>query len=279
MRVDGLDTLQRLPDQTLTVTAQDIDKSRAWFDRVELKRQQQRGTGILTVALRSSGPAIDGSTDDWPADTEWAFIDRRGTRANFNSSSRPYEASSAVMVTSTHLFAAWRTTEKDLLNNSGETENALFKHGGCLDLMLATDPDAKPDRTEPALGDQRLLITQVKGKTRALLYRARVPGTAAPVPFSSPHRTIHIDVVSDVSSELQLATNREGRYEISVPLSVLHWQPKPGAVYRADIGLLRGTNGQTTQRVYWSNKATAITADVPSEAELTPRLWGKWKVQ
>jgi hypothetical protein len=119
----------------------------------------------------------------------------------------------------------------------------------------------------------------VKGKTRAMLYRARVPGTATPVPFSSPHRTIHIDVVSDVSREVQLATNREGRYEISVPLSVLHWQPKPGTVYRADIGLLRGANGQTTQRVYWSNKATAITADVPSEAELTPKLWGKWKVQ
>ena len=78
------------------------------------------------------------------------------------------------MVTSTHLFAAWRTTEKDLLNNSGETENALFKHGGCLDLMLAT--------------------------------------------------------------------NREGCYEISVPLSVLHWQPQPGTLYRADIGLLRGEN-------------------------------------
>ena len=48
----------------------------------------------------------------------------------------------------------------------------------------------------------------------------------------------------------QRRTNREGRYEISVPLSVLHWQPKPGAIYRADIGLLRGANGQTTQRVY-----------------------------
>lgn len=279
VRVDGLDTLQRLPEQTLTVTAHDIDKSRAWFDRVELKRRQQRGAGMLTVSMRSSGPTIDGSTDDWPADTEWAFIDRRGTKANFNSNSRPYEASAAVMVTSTHLFAAWRTTEKDLLNNSGETENALFKHGGCLDLMLAADPDAKPDRTEPAPGDQRLIITQVKGKTRALLYRAKVPGTAAPVPFSSPHRTIHIDVVSDVTNEVKLATNREGRYEISVPLSVLHWQPRPGTIYRADIGLLRGANGQTTQRVYWSNKATAITADVPSEAELTPRLWGKWKVQ
>jgi hypothetical protein len=35
---------------------------------------------------------------------------------------------------------------------------------------------------------------------------------------------------------------------------------------------------ERTQRVYCSNKATAITADVPSEAELRPDLWGKWKI-
>ena len=34
---------------------------------------------------------------------------------------------------------------------------------------------------------------------------------------------------------------------------------------------------QTLQRAYWSNKATGITADVPSEAMLTPQLWGKWE--
>jgi hypothetical protein len=36
-----------------------------------------------------------------------------------------------------------------------------------------------------------------------------------------------------------------------------------------------GAGGQTTQHVYRTNKATAITSDVPSEAELTPKLWGK----
>ena len=45
---------------------------------------------------------------------------------------------------------------------------------------------------------------------------------------------------------------------------------------KADIGVLRGDGMQTTQRVYWSNKGTAITSDVPSEAMLTPNLWGKW---
>ena len=39
-------------------------------------------------------------------------------------------------------------------------------------------------------GDERLLITQMKGKTVALIYRAVVPGTKEPVPFSSPSRTI-----------------------------------------------------------------------------------------
>ena len=63
-----------------------------------------------------------------------------------------------------------------------------------------------------------------------------------------------------------------------MPLETLHWQLKPEETYRADLGVLRGANGPTTQRVYWSNKATAITAAVPNEAELRPVLWEKWNV-
>jgi len=278
VRVDGLETLTRLPVQTITVTTDDLQHAQDWFNRTETQRQQQRGRGILNVPLRKTAPRVDGELTDWPPRTDWAFIDRRGTKANFNSNSRPYEVSAAVMLTDTHLYAAWRTTEKDLLNNTGETPNAPFKHGGCLDLMLATDPSAAPDRNGPAPGDQRLLITQVQGKTLALLYRARVPATKEPVVFSSPWRTITIDVIEDVSAYIVLATNKAGNFEISVPLSSLYWQPKLAETYRADLGVLRGANGQTTQRVYWANKATAITADVPSEAELTPKLWGKWRI-
>ena len=56
-------------------------------------------------------------------------------------------------------------------------------------------------------------------------------------------------------------------------------RPEVMQAIKGDIGILRGNGFQTLQRVYWNNKATAITADVPSEAELTPKLWGKWKVQ
>jgi hypothetical protein len=144
--------------------------------------------------------------------------------------------------------------------------------------MLATDPRANPTRATPAPGDQRLLVTRVGNKPRALLYRAKVPGATEPVAFSSPWRTITIDAVEEVTAQVALASDNAGVFELSIPLAVLRWQPQPGETYRADLGVLRGAGGQTTQRVYWANKATAITADVPSEAELTPRLWGKWRV-
>ena len=277
VRIDGLDQLQRLPESEVVVTAADLQKARDWFAAAELRRQQQRGSGTLRVVQRKQGPKIDGNLADWPTTTDWAAIDRRGTKANFNSNSLPYEVHAAVSLSETHLFAAWRTTEKMLLNNSGESPNALFKHGGCLDLMLATDPEAKPERATPVAGDQRLLITLVKNQPRALLYRAKVPGTKEPAVFSSPWRSISIDEVVDVTDKIEFGADGNGNFEIALPLEALHWQPQPGVTYRGDLGVLRGSNGQTTQRIYWVNKATAITADVPSEAELTPRLWENGK--
>jgi hypothetical protein len=55
--------------------------------------------------------------------------------------------------------------------------------------------------------------------------------------------------------------------------------PQPLLGSDEDIGVLRGANFQTTQRGYWSNKATATNADVPSEAELTPCPGAKWRME
>ena len=214
------------------------------------------------------------------------MIDRRGTGANFDSDSKPYDITAAVAIAGDRLYAAFRTQDAELLKNSGETPNAPFKSGGCLDLMLGTNAAADPKRARPVAGDERLLVTQIKGQTLALLYRAVVPGTKEPVPFSSPWRTITLDRVDDVSAQVQFAASvekddkgkvRAAFYEVSVPLAALGLTPADGQAIKADIGLLRGNGFQTLQRVYWNNKATAITADVPSEAELTPALWGRWQ--
>ena len=93
--------------------------------------------------------------------------------------------------------------------------------------------------------------------------------------FSSPWRTITIDRVDDVSDQLQFAS-ADGNFELSVPLAVLGLKPESGQTIRADLGVLRGNGFQTLHRVYWGNKATGITSDVPSEAMLVPSLWGRW---
>jgi hypothetical protein len=274
VRVEGLESLRRLPDGELNITADDLKRAQDWQVQNEAARQKQSGAETLRVALRAAAPAVDGTLEDW-AGAQWATIDKRGVKAWFNSNSKPYDVGAALAIAGDKLYAAFRTGDPKLLDNTGETLNAPFKTGGALDLMLGCDAAADPRRTAPVAGDVRLLVTLVKGKPLALLYRAVVPGTAVAdrVPFSSPWRTIYFDRVEDVSAQMQFA-GKDGNFEFSIPLAVLGLKPAAGQRLRGDLGVLRGSGGQTVQRIYWSNKATAITADVPSEAQLTPQLWG-----
>ncbi len=278
VRIDGLDSIRRLPARPLRVTADDLARAADWYAAAEAARQRAAVREPLRVAIRKAAPTIDGSLGDWPDDAGWAVIDRRGTRATFNSDSRPYAVDAAVCIADGRLFAAFRTGDAELLRNAGGDANALFKTGGGLDLMLGTDPNADPGRTEPVAGDLRLLVTVVDGRPQAVLYRPVATKDRDPVGFSSPWRTVTFDSVKDVTADLAFAAGKGGAFEFSVPLTVLGWSPQADAAYSGDLGLLRGNGFQTLQRVYWSNKATAITSDVPSEAALTPRLWGTWQV-
>lgn len=275
VRVDGLETLRRLPDSEIKLSADDLVQARAYFVEAEAERQKSKGNGVLKVARADKAPKVDGLLEDWTG-TNWVEIDKSGVAAFFDSKTKPYDVSATVVVTGDRLYAAFRTGDSNLLRNTGEMANALFKTGGALDLMIGVDSGSDVNRQKPVAGDLRLLVTQVGGKTAARLYRAVVPGTKDPVPFSSPWRAITLDRVEDVSSDVELA-GRDGNFEVSIPLAVLGLQPKAGVVIKGDVGILRGNGFQTLQRVYWSNKASGITADVPSEAELIPRLWGRWE--
>lgn len=279
VQVHNLDKAKRLPTQSLAVDQDMLKECLNWQVQSEAARLASQVPSRITVPISSKSITVDGKLDEWQT-VQWATIDQRGNKAYFNSNAMPYDVSAAIQVVGDRLYIAWRTTEKNLLQNSGEIDIAPFKTGGALDLMIATDPAAKPDRNMPVAGDQRLIITQVgtdrrKLQNMAVLYKAIVSGTPADqrVPFTSPVQSISFDVVRNVTGDVQLA-QKDGDFEVSIPLSVLGLEPKPGIAVKGDLGVLRGTVGKTSQRVYWSNKATAITADVPSEAQLLPKLWG-----
>jgi hypothetical protein len=280
VKIEGLETLRRLAADNVNVTADGLKKIQAYQVTREEKRKLEQGAGRLTVPVQAAAPRVDGNLDDWSG-AAWVEIERRGVGAYFNSNSKPYDIRGAVAVADDKLFAAWRTGDRELLKNSGEMPFALFKTGGTLELMIGADPSADPKRRSPVAGDLRLLVTQVKGQPRALIYRPVVPGAPAErkVPFSSPSRTLVFDQVEEVSDQVKLAGDGKGNYEISISLSVLRLKPQPGMRIRGDMGILRGDGSQTLSRLYWSNKATGIVSDVPSEAELLPSLWGAWEFQ
>ena len=266
VRVDGLETIRRIAPAPLVVTAASLREAAAWRLRAEADRQRQRGSETLRVALADGGP-------DW-AKAEWVTIDKRGVAAYFDSNSKPYDVQAALALSGDTLYAAFRTGDRELLRNSGALPNAIFRTGGCLDLMIGADPTADPQRARPVAGDARLLVSVVGDKTAAWLYRAVVLGTREPVPFSSPWRTVTLDRVEDVSGRVTLSADGKGGYVVAAPLEMLGIKPAPGMRIKGDIGILRGNGRETVQRVYWRNKATGITSDIPSEAELTPSLWG-----
>ena len=272
--VGGLESIHRLPGSTLTLSAAQLAKAQSWTLEQEALRQQAQGSGTLKVAMRSSAPTVDGDLSEW-AGVDWATIDRRRIQEG-DWGSRTDLITGAVAVAGDRLYVAWRTGDGNLLRNAGTTWQTLFKSGGCLDLMIGANPAADAKRAEPVAGDRRLLVSLVAGKPVAVLYTPVVPGHSGDrVPFASPVSTVLMDEVVRVDDQIQLA-GKDGTYELSVPLALLGLKPVADQAISADIGILRGNGFATMQRVYWSNKATSITADVPSEARLSPNLWGRW---
>ena len=259
-RVTGWETIRRRDFGGLSVD----EKSMASLPATKTEPSRQQGRQELQVVLRATGPAVDGQLNDWEK-ADWARIDDN--------------TSGAVTFTDETLFAAWKTNDAKLLTNDGGATNFLFKAGGALDLMIGANRLGDVNRRQPVEGDLRLLITQVKGRPRATLYRAVVPNSAEAqkVLFESPIGKVLFDEVRDVSSQIKLAQNGSD-FEISVPLALLGMKPETGVDILGDIGVLRGNGLQTIQRQYWNNLNTAIVSDIPSEALLQPRNWGTWKL-
>ena len=232
-----------------------------------MEKARKTGRKELTVRRLAATPTMDLARDHW-MDTAWTTLDSR--------------ASAAVAIAGNTLYAAWHTGDPNAIAGGPGDFAYQFKHGGALDLMIgSSDPAADRSRHEPVMGDQRLLVTQIQGKTRAILYRAVAPGAPASeaVLFGSPIGQVHFDQVTDVTDRVKLST-QNGDFELAAPLAVLGLSTlKEGRQVLGDIGLLRGDGAQTTQRVYWNNQDTGMVSDVPSEARLRPANWGLWRFE
>lgn len=279
VRVDGLDSIKRLPVQSLEVTPALLTQAEEFHRRAAETAAAKAIKEPLQVAIRGTNMSVDGDLSDWTG-AKWVTIAPASGQGSPAQKALPV-AQGALSVAGDQLFVAVRSLSSDLLRNQGQTPQELFKTGGGLDVMLNSN------------GDKRLLLalTPDGKKPLAALYQPVVAGTKPEdrVAFSSPWRTIYFDRVQDVSARVQIkvknvtekdadgAPLRYEQIEASIPLSLLELAPKAGLTLRGDLGILRGDGEQTVQRLYWSNQATGLMNDVPGEAQLSPGAWGPWK--
>ncbi len=269
-RVTGLDTARRLPTQRLTVTAKDCAAARDFQARQAV--QQAKGKALSIVRLK-------GEVKDLPDYGQFDFSAGHVARWSFDAR---HTASATWAYDDANLYLTAREVLDDTpMINSGADVRTLFKTGDAVEFELRTAPD--DDSPQVIAGDLRLVLSVFDGKPVVVLYRYKVPGTAAPIPFASPVGTTKIDEVR-VLDDARLSIDRYGggyHLRAAIPLRDLGFAPARDKTYRGDFGIVYSDRGGKIDelRMYWANPADAMVNDLFSEAAINPAAWGRFKVE
>lgn len=154
MEVIGIEKFRRLRGK-IEVIPEDIRIAQRWEHRRH-KREVYKKAPVIDCYKLEEPPSIDGSSRDWDA----ASAELEEGRAKFRIA---YDSETRGM---------------GPLKNTGNQWDRLFKTGASLDLQMGTDPGAPFDRSARVEGDFRVLLTVMKGKPIAVLYRPVLPGTS-----------------------------------------------------------------------------------------------------
>ena len=174
VRVDGLGSAKRLPEKSVTVTA---DMLRRCVDATAAREAAEisiKGRKRLVAPIMSVPPVVDGRLDEWSLN-QWAMIEPRTW--------------ASIAASGDRLYLAFRSSRRNLMDNAGGSPwQALFKSGGGLDLMLSP---GKPSEKEsaPKAGDLRLLTARSGGGiSRYCISRSPMAGRVQPP--SARHRRL-----------------------------------------------------------------------------------------
>lgn len=265
--VRGLESLRRFKGEDLKV-----DETQLVAAEADNAKRASAAQQIKTLAIKplSAPIKVDGELGEWskiPAQS----IERTGF---------PERGSFRLAYDTEKLYACFSIEDQSPWKNEGKDFARLFKTGDCADLQFSTEANTAAKDVNAA--HVRLLFSQLNGKPVCVLMK---PVDAAASPdiayvYKSPvweKKFARVQVLE--SAEVAVRVQKD-RYtlEVAVPWSALNLKPAAGIKIRGDAGFISSDENGTLNmaRTYWSNKATNLTNDMPSEAWLQPGSWGEW---
>jgi hypothetical protein len=264
--VRGLETLRRFAGPRIEVSAAQVVRAEE-----ENARRAAAGGARKTAPVRpmAAPPQVDGDARDWK-DIPAQPIERRGA-AERGSFRLAYDAQRLYVFFHVEDASPWR--------NEGKDAARLFKTGDAVDLQLSVD-EAAGEAREVGPSHLRLVFAPLDGRPACVLMRPVEPGAPADKAYTyrSPVGTRRFDRVEVLGGATVAGKTDTTRYcvEASVPLEALGLKPRPGLRLRGDAGFISSDAAGTSSvaRTYWSNPATSLTSDLPSEAWMQPAAWG-----
>lgn len=256
----GLDTLQDLPGGTYVHTAAHLELAQDSYNKYLAVRE-----GIQTIRIAAGGHAA----------LENAEPVRVRIEGNEGFTARmAYDAE--------NLYVHYEVEAEHELVNAQADPQIVFRGGNLIDIQLAADPKADPERTAPAPGDIRLLVTRQAGKPYAVLFRPRVAGFEGErIVLTSPTGKEPFDAINVVDwVEMDYTKTDLGfRASLRIPLREIGLALSPGDKLRMDLGYVFG-NSQGTRarrRAYLNNSSFSanVVDDIPNESRMEPAHWGE----
>ena len=288
VRVDGLESLQRLSGD-IKVSEANLEITRQWRLQCDMRELARKEAKVAIMPRIEKPLTISGNLAEWP-DEVFVEINRQVV-TGLHSLREYVTAEGALAYDEQNLYIGIRSQDTGLPSNSAEDLAMAFKGGDAAEITLGMDATADRDRKSPVAGDLRIVLTFVKGKPVAVLYKPIDATSPAELhkEFSSPvsHFTMdRVEILSNVQLATQMVELKKKDTEMVTMWSIeaaIPWKdlgvppPVKGVILRGDFGVLQGDaqGMRTVNRQYWSGKTQTVVADVPSEARLSPALWGE----
>ncbi|MGV8880333.1 MAG: hypothetical protein ACOH2A_15035 [Sphingobacteriaceae bacterium] len=269
LEINGFENIKRFTASTLNVTGEMLTMAASDNDirMVNAKKNTDKRQQIVKV---NQAPSITGKNLGW--DKIPSFTIESTASGSKGKAQLGYDAE--------YLYLAMDVDDPSPWKNEGINFLRLFKTGDAVDLQIGSDVKAPADRTQPGIGDLRIVISNLNNEPTAILMRpmsAEAPKNLQKI-YTSPVGIKKFDEVRMLKGvKLAVVKNDHSyRLEAAISLKELGLKPIPGSVFKGDIGFISSdADGKINiARTYWANKATNLVSDEPNEAWLFPSSWG-----
>ena len=182
------------------------------------------------------------------------------------------------------MYLYYEVADPSPLTNQGKQGmEYLFKSGDAVLFEMGFLRDAQNKSNELRKGDVRLLLTQVDDKPVGTLYNYISESKEKSLIVETVIMKLVIDEFR-ILSEIEVACRKTTSgyiIEAMIPFEEVGFYLESGNEYCGDFGIVYSDkNGLINNlRMNWANKATGLTSDPPSEAKITPAMWGTFQTK